>query len=224
MNYFAHGYRFIDQPYLLAGTAVPDWLSVADRRVRTRAARALELANHADPQIAAVAQGIAQHHHDDAWFHDTDAFNQLSWELTAVCRSALPADEGFRPSFFGHILVELLLDAALIARDPSQLDNYYTAMASVDPETVQRTVNAVARNSTDRLAWFIERFRQMRFLCDYADNAKLLFRLNQVLFRVQLAALPDSFIEVIAAVRPLVTGRASELLDEQNRCDQRLAS
>lgn len=41
MNYFAHGYRFIDRPYYLAGTAVPDWLRVADRDVRVRPARAL---------------------------------------------------------------------------------------------------------------------------------------------------------------------------------------
>ena len=40
MNYFAHGRHFIDQPYLLAGTAVPDWLNVVDRSVRARPARA----------------------------------------------------------------------------------------------------------------------------------------------------------------------------------------
>ena len=33
MNYFAHGVRFLEDPYFLAGTAVPDWLSVVDRRV-----------------------------------------------------------------------------------------------------------------------------------------------------------------------------------------------
>ena len=36
MNYFAHGYAFLDDPYFLAGTAVPDWLSVIDRRMRAR--------------------------------------------------------------------------------------------------------------------------------------------------------------------------------------------
>ena len=37
MNYFAHGWNYVDAPYVLAGTAVPDWLSVVDRRVRARA-------------------------------------------------------------------------------------------------------------------------------------------------------------------------------------------
>ena len=32
MNYFAHALPFLDRPYFVAGTAVPDWLTVADRR------------------------------------------------------------------------------------------------------------------------------------------------------------------------------------------------
>ena len=37
MNYFAHALPFLDDdPYFVAGTGVPDWLSVADRDVRVR--------------------------------------------------------------------------------------------------------------------------------------------------------------------------------------------
>jgi hypothetical protein len=217
MNYFAHGYRFIDNPYLLAGTAVPDWLSVADRSVRAHRARALLFVDHADPRMAAVAKGIVQHHHDDAWFHNTDAFNQLSWQITRQCCAALPQDEGFRPSFLGHILVELLLDAALIAADPARLEQYYAVLETVDAQTVQQTVNAIAGRSTDRLTWFIGQFCQMRFLCDYADDGKLLFRLNQVMRRVNLASLPDSFLSVLGPAREVVTARAAELLDAGTR-------
>ena len=32
MNYFAHALPFLDQPYFMAGTAVPDWLTVVDRQ------------------------------------------------------------------------------------------------------------------------------------------------------------------------------------------------
>ena len=217
MNYFAHGYRFIDDPYFLAGTAVPDWLSVADRGVRTHRTRTLEFIDHADPQVATVARGIVQHHHDDAWFHNTDAFNQLSWQITRQCSAALPKDEGFRPSFLGHILVELLLDAALIAADPPRLQQYYAAMQSVDAQAVQRAVNMIARQSTSRLAWFIEQFCQVRFLCDYADNGKLMFRLNQVLRRVKLAPLPDSFLSVLGPAREMVYVQSAELLDAATR-------
>jgi len=214
MNYFSHGYRFVDDPYFVAGTAVPDWLSVADRRVRARAARAKPLIDDPDPCLSAVARGVVQHHHDDGWFHNTDAFNEVCWEVTARCRAALPPDEGFRPSFLGHILVEILLDDALAAADPSALERYYAAMSKLDPVVVQAAVNQIAAVPTDRLAWFIGRFCNERFLYDYAHDAKLLFRLNQVMRRVRLSRLPDSFQSVLPAARRLVWARVSDLLKQ----------
>jgi len=219
VNYFAHGHRFLDDPYFVAGTAVPDWLSVADRRVRARSVRAQALVYDSEPCVAAVARGIVQHHHDDGWFHNTDAFNKACWEITVVCRSALPQDEGFRPSFLGHILVEMLLDAELVACDPTALDRYYTVVSQLDPRAVQSAVNRIASAQTDRLVWFIERFCQERFLCDYADDAKLLFRLNQVMRRVRLSALPDSFQTVLPDARRHFAERANELLTREIECN-----
>ncbi len=212
MNYFAHGHRFLNDPYFLAGTAVPDWLSVADRKVRAHRNRAIQFVNHPQPTVANLARGIVQHHHDDAWFHNTDAFNQITWRTTSLCDGALPKDEGYRPSFLGHILVELLLDAALIAADPLRLERYYAALETVDPAAVELAVNEIAGRSPQRLAWFIDRFRQVRFLCDYADDAKLIFRLNQVMSRVNLLPLPDSFCSTFSAARELVAAHATDCL------------
>src|SRR6516164_6143182 len=125
MNYFAHGREFIDDPYFLAGTAVPDWLSVVDRRVRVRAIPAKELADDGDSRIAAVASGIVRHHCDDAWFHETRAFGELCWQFTAAARDVLGPDDSMCPSFLGHILVELLLDDVMIRREPARLSAYY---------------------------------------------------------------------------------------------------
>jgi hypothetical protein len=215
VNYFSHGFRFVDDPYVMAGTAVPDWLSVADRRVRARAARAKPLVGDPDPCVSAVARGVVQHHHDDGWFHNTDAFNEVCWQVTQHCRNALPQDEGFRPSFLGHILVEILLDAQLAAADPGLLDRYYAAMDQIDPLAVQAAVNQIAVVPTDALAWFIERFRQEQFLRDYVDDAKLLYRLNQVMRRVRLSPLPDSFQSLLPAARELVWARASDLIGQE---------
>ena len=67
----------------------------------------------------------------------------------------LDADEGMRPSFLGHILVEILLDASLIAHDASRLDRYYQAVAAVDPGLVESTVNRIAPQPAVRLAGFV---------------------------------------------------------------------
>jgi hypothetical protein len=63
------------------------------------------------------------------------------------------------------------------------------------------------------LAQFIELFRQHQFLYDYADDEKLLYRLNQVMKRVGLALLPSRFAELLPAMRSRVGERRGELLD-----------
>ena len=212
MNYFAHGRRFVDDPYFLAGTAVPDWLGVVDRRVRVRSRQALPHIAAEDPRVASIARGILQHLHDDDWFHQTRAFAELSLELCRMFRRALPADEGFRPHFLGHILVEILLDGALIAESPGSLDAYYQALEKVDGRCVEDAVNRMAARPTRDLGTFIPLFSRERFLSDYADDGKLLFRLNQVMRRVRLPRLPAGIAELLAACRPLVDARKDELL------------
>ena len=212
MNYFAHGYRFLDDPYFLAGTAVPDWLSVMDRRMRARSKTARAFLDHPDSAVASVAAGIVQHHDDDRWFHRTRAFAECHLDLSAAVRSILPGDDGFRPSFLGHLLVEILLDAALIADDPARLDGYYAAFERVDAHTVADAVNRMATRRNARLAAFIPVFCSERFLYDYGEDEKLLWRLNHVMRRVKLPPLPDRFLRILPDARRRVRRRRDELL------------
>ena len=212
MNYFAHSRHYLDDPYFVAGTAVPDWLSVVNRRARARSKLAAPYATDQDPRVAAVARGIMQHHYDDAWFHQTRAFAELSLYFTNEIRDRLPKDDGFRPSFLGHILVELLLDATLIEDSPVVLDRYYAVMDSLDPYFVNQAVNRMATQETGMLSFFIPRFSQERFLYDYAEDAKLLFRLNNVMRRVRLPSLPKALAQFFPEARHLVRQRSAELL------------
>jgi hypothetical protein len=212
MNYLAHGWRFADEPYFLAGTAAPDWMSVIDRKNRLRSKVAAERVADPDPIVGAVARGIVQHHVDDAWFHETPAFNQLCLEFAVELRDALPGDEGFRPAFVGHILVELLLDGVLAEQDFGRLERYYAALAALDPQRLERAISQLASRPTDRIATLIPRFAAERFLYDYLDDAKLLTRLNHVMRRVPLPALPDSIAELFPAMRKRVRERHAVLL------------
>ena len=211
MNYFAHGMAVVDRPYILAGTAVPDWLSVADRKVRLRSRHVEPFLNDADPVLSAVAAGVVRHLADDDRFHRGNAFYEVSGELTRRIRRVLGRDDGFRCGFLGHIATELLLDAVLIERDTSQLDRYYAAMQSLDADRVQAAVNTMARRPTRRLAVFIELFGREQFLRDYLDDERLLFRLNQVMRRVELPALPAALLPVLRDARPLLREHLSAL-------------
>jgi hypothetical protein len=213
MNYLAHGWRFAHEPYVLAGTAVPDWLNVIDRRMKVRSKTAALFIEHEDPATAAIARGIVQHHRDDAWFHETPAFVRLSGEFSRQLAAVLPGDEGFRPWFLGHILVELLLDAALIEEDTRRLDDYYAALAALDPAMTQTAVNVMATKTTDRLEVLLPRFLAERFLYDYLDDGKLLSRLNAVMRRVGLPQLPEEVTDLFAAMRGDVRETMSQLLN-----------
>jgi hypothetical protein len=185
---------------------------VVNRKVRARSQRAAPLADDADPRVAALARGIMRHHQDDAWFHETRAFGELCWQFTAAVRDALMPDDSLRPSFLGHILVELLLDDVLIGREPARLTGYYGAMESVDPAVVEQVVNRISPRPTDGLTRFISLFCRERFLWDYAEDGKLMVRLNQVLSRVGLAPLPDGFRAILPEARRQVAKRSDELL------------
>jgi hypothetical protein len=212
MNYLAHGWRFADQPYFLAGTAVPDWLSVIDRKMRARGKTAALFVEDADENLAALARGIVRHHRDDEWFHQTTAFNELMLAFTLQIRDVLPADDGFRPSFLGHILVELLLDATLTEEEPARLGRYYAALSQADPAFLQTAINRLSTRQSDKVAYLVTRFLQERFLYDYQEDGKLLVRLNHVMKRVGLPQLPDDLKVLFPAMRETVRNRRHELL------------
>ena len=73
-------------------------------------------------------------------------------------------------------------------------------------------VNRVSPRPTERLTQFIDMFCSVRFLWDYAEDGKLLVRLNQVLCRVGLPPLDGSLLGFAGRPRAAVARRADELL------------
>jgi hypothetical protein len=214
MNYFTHALPFLDgDPYFVAGTGVPDWLTVADRELRVRLKHARPFAEDPDPRVAAVAGGVVQHVRDDLRFHKGRAFFELSLSLAGLARNVLGREDGFRSGFLGHLLAELLLDASLVGEDPTRLEVYYRLLEVVDPAVVQEAVNRMAPRPTRRLAPMISEFRRLLILWDYLDDGKLWGRLNQVLRRVKLPELPEEFCRVLPEARRQVDARKSELLE-----------
>lgn len=212
MNYFAHGVRFLDRPWFLAGTATPDWLSVADRKVRLRKKFLVPFLDHADPSIREFSAGAIQHLHDDDWFHQTSAFYEITAEVAECFRRRSGADERIRPGFLGHIFTEMLLDRMLIEDEPDLLDEYYRVLREVKGHQVERIVNRIMPRKSERLAYFVDLFMEIRFLDDYRDNERLLERLNQVLRRVKLMPLPDDYLAAVEESWAVVRQRGRELL------------
>ena len=212
MNYLAHGYRFLDSPLMLAGTAVPDWLSVVDRSVRMRSRRIRPQLDQLDGAVRSIAEGTLQHLADDDLFHSSAVFQKLESALSAGFRELMPDRFDHRPAFLGHIVVELLLDWYISVRHPGILDQWYAALETVCPQQIQSAVNLLSSRQTEQLAPFIRRFLEARVMYDYADDERLLVRLNQVLRRVTLEPLEDHFLAVLAEGRQLVYRHGADLL------------
>lgn len=210
MNYLAHAYQFLNDPYFAAGTALPDWMSVIDRKNRARRQFALPVTDDADPDIAAFARGCIQHHDDDRWFHMGDKFVSLSTEFSVELRDLLEEGMGHQAGFVGHISVELLLDAVLIDRHPNLLADYYEVLETIDHARVQEAANRICRKPVSYLVVLIPRFIEERFLADYPQDAPLLMRLNGVMKRVGLPKLPESVVPWLGSAR----GRVHEVADE----------
>ena len=105
-----------------------------------------------------------------------------------------------------------LIDAVLAEEQPRRLDDYYAALAALDPILTERAVSRLATKPTDRIAALIPRFNSERFLYDYLDDDKLLTRLNHVMRRVNLPQLPVTLVELISSMRRRVRQQMSDLL------------
>lgn len=212
MNYLAHAMGCLDDPYQVAGAATPDWLCMTRPRLRCRSRQAAPFVDADDPRLAAVARGVMRHHADDDWFHETGAFGDLSMELARQVRWATGDRDGMRPGFLGHILVELLLDATLIAEDRRGVDAYYAALEAVDADFVAAKIGEMNGCDASGVGALIKRFVEIRFLYDYMEDDTLLFRLNQVMRRVRLPELPAKMAEILPGARRLVAEHRQGLL------------
>ncbi len=214
MNCYSHAFRFLDRdPYFVVGTCVPDWLTLADRKVRVRKKNARLFMENTDPNISELAKGIVRHHLDDDWFHENRCFVELNLALSIELRELLGSDAGFRPHLAAHILIEVLLDRALTLRNPSGLETFYEMVAQVDPARVEAGVNEItSTKKTDRIALFVPRFLTERYLFDYLTDEGINYRLNRVLRRVKLAELPAAFLDWIPSAWDRVEKQQDDLL------------
>lgn len=216
MNYFTHALPHLRDPVFIAGTALPDWLSVVNRKVRLRPRTLQPFFEHPDPFVAALATGAQRHLDDDGWFHSTRGFAEVTAELGLLFRQRLHGSDGFRCGFLGHLVLELLLDAVLWEQFPSAMDTYYELLVELDSGRIEDVVTEIAGVRPEKLAWFINLYREEQILRDYADDDRLLRRLNQVLRRVKLSPLPEAAVEWLADARQIVRTRVGDVLPAEH--------
>jgi hypothetical protein len=214
MNYLSHGRDCLHDPYLLAGTAVPDWLRVFERKSRIPRERAEAFVTDLDPPLAALARGIVLHHEEDRVFHQCLAFVQLCGEITRRFRAA---SSRFRASVVSHIVLEMVLDDQLARSRPGLLEGYYERLEQLASARLEHAVERLLGRPVAGLGAVVERFVQARFLADYREDAALLSRLNAMLGSVRLEPAPAVVGRSLPWIRAEVAARWPELLPDDQK-------
>lgn len=214
MNCFTHALPHLDNPWIAAGCCIPDWLGAVDRKCRVRERKATPFIEHEDPVVAAVSQGIVHHHQDDHRFHTNKTFQQMNIEFAVELRELLDGERGMRTGFLGHVLIELFLDAYLHEQFPGKMEFYYEQLATIDAGKVQEVVNLFASKQTDKLASEIERVIEERYLFDYSDDAKTIYRINRVFARIGLEEIDDRIMPWMKDARARVYEQVPNLLND----------
>ncbi len=202
MNYLAHAFRFLDAPHKVAGACLPDWLRAVNRRARLHDAALTAVVAH-DAIDAELLVGARAHHGDDAIFHAHPTFDGLTHAAVTLTR-ALSRDARFRASTIGHVLIEMLLDAALLRRAPGCGERYYEALSRVDVERVRRFAQQHTGHALPTMGVLFERFCRARFVLRYQTDEGVREAMQGVLWQLGLPPLPAGFVDVVAALRPKV--------------------
>lgn len=169
MNYLSH--FWLDEhrgdAAFSVGGALPDLSRLRGKgfRLRPGVAGGVRLTNLQQ----SLEAGIERHYAIDAHWHNAETFVRLE----ALVRQGM-ADAGIslrRNSFAGHIGAEMLLDRALLRRDPTLAERFYR---SFSPAVLTGAYQLVALKGHEawlgRLETGIQAFVKRRFLVDYAGE------------------------------------------------------
>jgi hypothetical protein len=216
MNYLAHAHRYLEQPVFALGTLVPDFLNMVDRRARVRRRQAERFVDSTDRFISTLAAGVVQHHNDDHSFHNAPVFLELQERIGGHLRTTFPDPRGLRSWFTAHIVIEMLIDWAIMVRQPHSIDRLYQIFAEIDRSEFRQAVEKLTGCDLPKFESMHTFFLTERFLYDYRTDEGLFYRLNRILGRVGLEPFQPEQITWIPVARNWVAEAHQALLEPTN--------
>lgn len=181
MNFISHFYlehAYKDNPYIIAGLAIPDlWHTQLN----------LYAPKHDANETLELHQfkvGLQKHFMADKVFHNSDYFISMSEWANQEIRKANTSTQLKRKFFLVHISIEILLDRVLINLFPDLVEEFYDCFANVNPEQIQTYMEQIYYYNFDGLSDRIKQFTTQKRIYEYSDDNKFMDLLDWMMQKI----------------------------------------
>lgn len=194
MNYLSHYYldQSSNDPYLILGTVLPDLFRVGDRK-RRMPEQAIDFFSQASH--SALQKGVNKHHLIDRLFHNALFFHKYSQAISKLLRSAELVGMPRFQHFYGHILLEILIDKSLLNEQPELVTSFYELLHQVDLNEVNEFLKLKGLDEHfDSFAEQFQAFLHYRYLEHYLNPGGVVLAMTKIakkMHRYDLSASSD---------------------------------
>jgi acyl carrier protein phosphodiesterase len=177
----------MEDSLFVVGTCTPDLVSIFDRNVRFKESSISKRVQNSEvsPEQMSFYQGVIRHFQVDRIFHSSDFFHTETRQLASELREAFPATHMKRSFFVAHVLLELVLDRLLIAKDEMLLSKFYAHFERCPNEQIVALTRWLTGGEPlPAYSDFVRRFTEDKHLYRYQEMDYIIYVLKRILRRV----------------------------------------
>ncbi len=184
MNFLSHYYHEYpnNDPYYICGCILPDILSNYSKQYQERLKlHPAKLISSSNKQISNITKGVQQHYFVDAYFHDSEFFNENTNYINELIRNQNLDCFTRRLYAFGHVFLEIMLDRIILLQKNEVGQQFYDLLNKVDLNILRTFItNNNTDNTQPKVAEHFDEFRKYQFIYNYIDNQRLIPILNRI--------------------------------------------
>jgi len=210
VNFLSHYYiDSTDNEYFNCGLALPDLVSVVDRKLKKIDVFNPDIISHFH-----INQGWNRHLLTDKVFHNSDIFTQQNKNIKLLwLELGLPTSD-VKLFFIAHILFELLLDRWILNHDKSWADKFYKDLSDCDIQQVSAFCFSSKPEYSFKFSQFLDRFLLHQWVYQYQSEVGLLTAINKISERMNLPGIDiihlPAFIGLVNAMDNIINAKICE--------------
>lgn len=162
--------------------------------------------------------GCKRHYQSDKIFHTSAFFEKYFSILNQMLKDVSFSPHFNRKWFIAHILFELLIDRTFVKKYPELVDGFYNDLNIITDEELMPFLHFYGMVNTSQFSDFLNHFREVQYIYQYADNNKFLYSLSRIMMRVGMSELGQDdgqkLLNIILQLEETLFAKPEELLVE----------